>query len=176
MWWRLPGTPQSWDPLWFYTGSAESCSVTFQTTSSQSSEWTIRQSQEEKRAYPLLLRHSVLHYLGSIFVVINQIKFPRFFHGWNQMVGRRDNKSFPSSEKDPLQGIHIIRKTTTNKLSIDVEAGYTHKSMECSVTGDALKTLCQYTGASQVCISDDLSFREKQWADTLSLVIPEKTV
>lgn len=34
-----------------------------------------------KNGYPLLLRHSVLHYLSSIFVVINQIKFPRFFHG-----------------------------------------------------------------------------------------------
>lgn len=34
-----------------------------------------------KNSDPFLLCHGVLHYLRSIFVVINQIKFPRFFHG-----------------------------------------------------------------------------------------------
>lgn len=143
--WRPP--PQGWDPLWFYAGNAGSCSVTFQPTSSQSSERTAQQSRKEKHAYPLLLRHRVLHYLSSIFVVINQIKFPRFFHGWNQTVGRRDNKSFPSSEKVPLQGVHIIRKTTTNEVSLDVEAG-AHRKAWSAQWQEMLWSLCQQTGFS----------------------------
>ena len=39
------------------------------------------QSAVPKTSDPFLLCHSILHDLSSIFIVKNQIKRPRFFHG-----------------------------------------------------------------------------------------------
>lgn len=133
-------------------------------------------SQEEKRAYPLLLRHRVLHYLGSIFVVINQIKLPRFFHGWKQTVGRRDNKSFPSSEMFLYREFISLEKQPQTHCPLMWRLA-THMKVWSAQWRESLRKPCikrqELLGYWSVTIFPSSKRNE---LDPLPLVIPEKNV